>query len=40
MAVAEVFRIAHQDAEGVYRDFSGFKITLTLAPMVGASIMI
>lgn len=27
--VAEVLRIAHQDAQTVYRDLSGFKITLT-----------
>lgn len=29
LAVAEVLRIAHQDAQAVYRDLSGFKITLT-----------
>jgi hypothetical protein len=28
LAVAEVLRIAHQDAQAVYRDLSGFKITL------------
>jgi hypothetical protein len=28
LAVADVLRIAHQDAQGVYRDLSGFKITL------------
>ncbi len=28
LAVAEVLRIAHRDAEAVYRDLSGFKITL------------
>ena len=28
LAVADVLRIAHQDAEAVYRDVSGFKITL------------
>jgi hypothetical protein len=27
--VAEVLRIAHEDAQAVYRDLSGFKITLT-----------
>ena len=32
LAVAEVLRIAHGDAESVYRDLSGFKITLTLLP--------
>ena len=30
--VAEVLRIAHQDAQAVYRDLSGFKITLTPCP--------
>ena len=29
LSVAEVLRIAHQDAEAVYHDLSGFKITLT-----------
>lgn len=29
LPVAEVLRIAHQDAQAVYRDLSGFKITLT-----------
>ena len=29
LAVAEVLRIAHQDAQKVYRDLSGLKITLT-----------
>ena len=29
LGVAEVLRIAHQDAQTVYRDVSGFKITLT-----------
>ncbi|MCI0359560.1 MAG: hypothetical protein L0211_13880 [Planctomycetaceae bacterium] len=29
LAVAEVLRIAHQDAQAVYDDVSGFKITLT-----------
>jgi len=29
LAVAEVLRIAQQDAEAVYRDLSGYKITLT-----------
>ena len=32
LAVAEVLRIAHQDAQVVYRDLSGFKITLTPCP--------
>jgi hypothetical protein len=30
--VAEVLRIAHQDAEAVYHDLLGFKITLTPCP--------
>ncbi len=30
--VADVLRIAHQDAQGVYRDLSGFKITLLPCP--------
>ncbi len=30
LAVADVLRIAHQDAQSAYRDLSGFKITLTL----------
>ena len=29
LAVSDVLRIAHQDAQSVYRDLSGFKITLT-----------
>jgi hypothetical protein len=29
LTVAEVLRIAHQDAQRVYRDLSCFKITLT-----------
>jgi hypothetical protein len=29
LAVAEVLRIAHQDAQAAYHDLSGFKITLT-----------
>jgi hypothetical protein len=29
LGVAEVLRIAHQDAQTVYLDLSGFKITLT-----------
>ncbi len=29
LAVAEVLRIADQDAQAVYRDLSGFTITLT-----------
>jgi hypothetical protein len=32
LPVAEVLRIAHQDAQAVYRDLSGFKITLTPCP--------
>ncbi len=28
LPVGEVLRIAHQDAQAVYRDLSGFKITL------------
>ena len=32
LAVAEVLRIAHQDAQAVYRDLSEFKITLTPCP--------
>ena len=32
LAVAEVLRIAHQDALAIYRDLSGFKITLTPCP--------
>ena len=32
LAVAEVLRIAHQDAQAVYQDLSGFKITLTPSP--------
>lgn len=32
LSVAEVLRIAHQDAQSVYRDLSGFKITLTPCP--------
>lgn len=29
LSVAEVLRIAHDDAQAVYDDMSGFKITLT-----------
>ena len=29
LSVTEILRIAHQDAESVYHDVSGFKITLT-----------
>jgi hypothetical protein len=29
LAVADVLRIAHQDAQAVYHDLSAFKITLT-----------
>jgi hypothetical protein len=32
LAVAEVLRIADQDAQAVYRDLSEFKITLTRCP--------
>ncbi len=32
LAVADVLRIAHQDAQVVYRDLSGFKITLFRCP--------
>ena len=32
LAVADVLRIAHQDAQSVYRDLSGFKITLIHCP--------
>jgi hypothetical protein len=32
LAVSEVLRIADQDAHAVYRDVSGFKITLTPCP--------
>ena len=32
LAVAEVLRIAHQDAQSLYCDLSGFKITLTPCP--------
>jgi hypothetical protein len=32
LPVAEVLRIAHQDAQKVYGDLSGFKITLTPCP--------
>jgi hypothetical protein len=32
LAVAEVLRIAHQDAQAVYRDLAEFKITLTPCP--------
>jgi hypothetical protein len=32
LGVAEVLHIAHQDAQAVYRDLSGFKITLTPCP--------
>lgn len=30
LAVAEVLRIAHQDAQSAYHDLSGLKITLAL----------
>ena len=32
LAVAEVLRIAHDDAQAAYRDLSGFKITLMPCP--------
>jgi hypothetical protein len=32
LAVADILRIAHADAQAVYRDLSGFKITLTPCP--------
>jgi hypothetical protein len=32
LAVAEVLRIAHRDAEAAYGDLSGFKITLVPCP--------
>ena len=32
LAVADVLRIAHQDAQTVYGDLSGFKITLFRCP--------
>jgi hypothetical protein len=32
LAVSEVLRIADQDAQAVYRDLAGFKITLTPCP--------
>jgi hypothetical protein len=32
LAVADVLRIAHQDAQAVYRDLSEFKITLWRCP--------
>jgi hypothetical protein len=32
LSVAEVLRIAHEDAQAVYRDLSGYKITLTPRP--------
>jgi hypothetical protein len=32
LAVADILRIAHQDAQSVYRDLSAFKITLTPCP--------
>ena len=32
LAVAEVLRIAHQDAQAAYGDLSGYKITLTPRP--------
>jgi hypothetical protein len=32
LAVGEVLRIAHQDAQANYHDLTGFKITLTPCP--------
>ena len=32
LAVADVLRIAHQDAQAVYRDLAGYKITLMACP--------
>lgn len=32
LALAEILRIAHQDAQAVSLDLSGFKITLTRCP--------
>jgi len=32
LAVAEVLRVAEQDAQSVYGDVTGFKITLTPCP--------
>lgn len=32
LAVADVLRIAHQDAQAVYGDLSGFKIMLLRCP--------
>jgi hypothetical protein len=32
LAVADVLRIAHQDAQAAYGDLSGFKITLCRCP--------
>lgn len=32
LAVPDVLRIAHQDAQAAYHDLSGFKITLFLCP--------
>jgi hypothetical protein len=32
LAVADVLRIADQDARAVYRDLAGFRITLTPCP--------
>jgi hypothetical protein len=32
LAVADVLRIAHEDAQAAYRDVSGFKITLFRRP--------
>jgi hypothetical protein len=32
LAVAEILRIAHQDAQAVYKDLGGFKITLMPCP--------
>lgn len=32
LAVADVLRIAHDDAQAAYRDLTGFKITLFRSP--------
>ena len=32
LAVADVLRVAHEDAQAAYRDLSGFKITLLRCP--------
>jgi hypothetical protein len=32
LSIADVLRVAHQDAQSVYGDLSGFKITLAPCP--------